>query len=121
MLAGAGNLTAGEEHCTTADPKLRVLPAPKITHVGRLVVKFLGRRRHGIELELHASSGSLAGLEVELIRHHNVLARQHVAHVGRHAVEVLLPPRHHVAAGTYTLRITRAGRTLVRRTVPIGR
>ncbi len=32
-----------------------------------------------------------------------------------------LHPSHHLASGTYTLRITRAGRTLVRRTVHIGR
>jgi phospholipase C len=121
MLAGAGNVAAGEEHCTTADPKLRVLPAPKVTHVDRLVVRFLGRHRHGIELELHTSSGSLAGLEVELVRNHKVLAHRRIAHVGRNAVRVLLHPRHHLASGTYTLRITRAGRTLVRRTVHIGR
>jgi hypothetical protein len=120
-LASSGDVAAGESNCDTSDPTLKVLPAPQVTHVGRLIVKFLGRRHkaHGIVVELRTTSGTLSKLTVELEHRHSrhVLVRRHVKHVGTHEHKVVLHPHHHLPSGHYTLLIKRHGRTLVRRQV----
>ena len=116
MLAGAGDVTPGEEHCDTTDPKLRVMP---LARSGGLVLRFLGRRRHGVEVELRTRSGTLSGLEVELLRRGRVMARRHVRHAGPHFVKLELRPRHRLAPGPYTVLVRHSHRTLVRRSVQL--
>jgi phospholipase C len=120
-LTGSGDVAAGEANCDSSDPKLTVLPAPQVTHVGRLIVKFLGRRQkaHGIVVELRTTSGTLSKLTVELEHRHSrhVLVRKHVKAVGTHEHKVVLHPHHHLPNGHYTLLVKRHGHVLVRRTV----
>jgi phospholipase C len=119
MLADSGDVTAGEKNCDTSDPKLQVLPAPKVAHAARVIVRVLGRRRGhaGLAVELRARNGTLADLDVELRRGGRTVARGHAGRVGMRFHELLLPSRRRLAAGLYTLVIRRRGRTLARRTV----
>ncbi len=117
MLADSGSLRPGETNCDTSDPKLKVIPAPKVAHAGRLVVRVLGRRSRGIALELRARGGALAGLEVELLRHGRVLTRAEVPQVRTRFSELVLRTRSRLPAGLYTLIVRRQGHALVRRTV----
>jgi hypothetical protein len=118
MLADSGDLTSGEQHCDTSDPKLKVLP---VARAGGLVVRFLGRHRHGVAVELRTRSGRLTGLEVELRHRRRVVARAHVHQIGPHFKRLALHSRHRLAAGVYTLVVRHGGRTLVRRSVHLGR
>jgi phospholipase C len=127
MLSAPGDVAGNEDHCVTTDPHLTVLPAPKLTHVGRLIVRCLGRPHHhhhrGVVVELRTTSGTLSNLTVEL-RHHrhgHLLAHHRVHHVGTDEHRVVLEPHRHPASGHYTLVVKRHGHVLVRRRVHIGR
>ena len=117
MLADSGSLTPGETNCDTSDPKLKVLPAPKVAHAGRLIVRLLGRRGDGVALELRARGGTLAHLQVELLRHGRVLTRAEVPRVTTRFSELALRTGSRLPAGLYTVIVRRKGRALVRRTV----
>ncbi len=119
MLTPAGNLTPGEQHCDTSDPKLKVLP--KVAHAGRLIVRYHGaeRDRKGVIVELHTRSGTLSKIQIALLHKGHVLAHHTVGHVGKHHKRVVLHTSHRLAMGGYTLRVRHAGRTLVHRTVHV--
>ncbi len=120
-LASSGDLSRGESNCDTSDPHLKVLPAPQVTHVGRLVVRFLGRRNKGraVVLEMNTTSGTLSNLTVELLRphHHHPLALRHVKQLGTRHHYVVLHPHRPLHRGRYTLLIKRHGHTLLRHSV----
>jgi phospholipase C len=116
MLASAGNLAPGEQNCDTSDPKLKVLP---VARAGKLVVRFLGRRHHGVGVALRVRGGVMSGIEIELLRRRRVVARTHVARVGSHVTDAVLHPHRRLAAGAYTLLVRHHGRTLIRRSVHI--
>jgi phospholipase C len=122
MLAGSGDLVPGETHCDTSDPKLKVLPAPGVTHVGRLIVTYEGlhRRRGGVVIAVHTSSGTLTNVVIELIHNGKVLARRTVREVGVHRRTIVLHARHRFPSGHYSLLVKRAGRTLTRRSVHVA-
>jgi len=118
MLASAGNIAPGEEHCDTADPKLKVLG---VTKAGRLIVRYHGttKDRKGIRLELHTRTGNLANVHVALLHKGHVLATHTVKHVTKHHRHLVLHARHRLGSGAYTLRVRQGGRTLVRRTIHV--
>jgi phospholipase C len=119
MLAAPGDIKSSEQHCDTSEPHLKVLPAPKHAHVGRLKVKFLGRRHraHGIVVELRTTTGTLSKLTVELHRDGHRVAHHHAGHIGKHWKRVVLHPHHHLPSGHYKLVIKRHGHRLLRRSV----
>jgi phospholipase C len=122
MLADSGSLTAGETACDTSDPKLKVLPAPKVARRGRLIVRYDGPLKgfDGVEVRLRTSSGALSSIEVELVRHGHVLARAHVRRVTTHRTILTIRSPHRLSAGRYTIVVRRHGRTLIRRSAHIG-
>jgi hypothetical protein len=118
MLAEAGGLTHGEEHCDTSDPKLKVLPAPKVVRSGELVLQFLGRRgEKQVLVKLQARHGELSGLELELLQHRTVLARDHISEVGARSRELVLRSHRTLRSGLYTIVVRTRKHTLLRRTV----
>jgi hypothetical protein len=119
MLAGSGSLAPGETDCDTSDPKLQVLPPPKVAHAGRVIVRVIGRRNEhsGLVVELRARTGALENIEVELLRRSRVIARVRARHVGARFVRLALRTRRRPPSGLYTLVIRDRGRTLSRRTV----
>jgi phospholipase C len=121
MLASPGNVAAGEADCSTADPHLKVMPAPKQTQVGRLVLRYEGLAHHarGVRLQIHTTHGTLSKLEIELRHHGRTIGRIHVGHVGPRHRKLVLHAKHRLREGTYTLVVRRAGRRLLRRTVHI--
>jgi phospholipase C len=118
MLADAGSLTHGEDHCDTSDPTLKVHPAPKVARSGALVLRVLGQRhRKQVMVELRVRRGKLSDLEVELHQHRAVLARDHISHVGTRNRELVLHSHRGLQPGLYTIVVRRGKRTLIRRTV----
>ncbi|HEY5430482.1 MAG TPA: alkaline phosphatase family protein, partial [Solirubrobacteraceae bacterium] len=96
--------------------------APKLPSI-RLRLRDLGLQRHrrGLLLELRTSHGTLTGLEVELRHNGRRVARARVAKVSPAERKILFtvggrPPE----TGRYTVRVTRRGRTLLRRELRVG-
>ena len=117
MLADSGNVTSGEANCDTSDAKLRVLP---VARTGGLVIRFLGRRHHGVEVELRTRSGTVGALQVELLHRGRVLARHPVHHLADKFHRFELRTRRRPPAGHYSLVVRHRGKTLVRRSVHLG-
>jgi hypothetical protein len=123
QLTGSGDVLGGELRCTPVEPKLKVLPAqpnPRLPHVGRLVLRaHVNRVRKGVTVSLHTSSGTLSGLQVELVRHGGVIASKRVASVGTHSHRLVVHVRHRLTKGAYLVRVRHAGRTLARQALEI--
>jgi phospholipase C len=123
MLADSGSLAPGETNCDTSDPKLKVLPAPKVTRAGRLIVSYDGPIEgfDGVEVRLRTRTGTLQGVEIELVRHGHTIVRVHVGRVTTHRTILTMRSPHRLTAGRYTIVVRRHGRTLVRRSIRIDR
>jgi phospholipase C len=124
VLSAPGDLTASESHCVTGEPTLPIEPAPR-QPPARLVLRVDGlipghHRPRGLAIELRTTRGTLAGVEVELLHGHRRLARLTAHRVGTRFHRFVLHPGVRLPRGRYTLRVTRGGRTLLRRTVPLG-
>jgi phospholipase C len=131
-LAAAHDLADSEAHCSRAEPVFAVHPGappelPSVTIVDRaqhLVLRFYGRRHplQGVLVSIYTTRGTLDHLVIELLRGRRVIARAAVAHVGpaRHRVVLKHPLGSQLPAGRYTLRVRRAGRTLISRRVHLG-
>lgn len=111
---------------TSAKPALHAitdaLTSAKCEARTRLVARFYGRRhrRPGVLARLQTTAGALTRLTVELRRGHRLIAKTSVARVGKTPHDVILKPHAgHLRAGHYTLLVTHAGKTLIRRTVSV--
>ena len=139
-LAPAKDLRDSEARCSTAAPTQAVLGAPPRAAQGagapggradqrpggarHLVVRFYGRRHrlHGLLVEIYTTRGALRGLEVQLRRGGQLVARGHVAHVtsARHRLVLHHDLGRRLPAGRYTLLVSHAGHTVLRRRVKVG-
>jgi phospholipase C len=130
-LDSPGDLTPGEQACSTADPKLTVIKpssssAPSTTivvavgHGERLTIRFYGRRHalHGVLVVLEMSAGSLSDVTVALRRGRRTVRRGRVARVGTRRTRLVL--KGHFPVGRYTLSVRTRSRTLVTRGVHLG-
>ncbi len=89
-----------------------------------LVVRFYGRRHrlHGLLGVMYTTRGSLTDLTIQLRRGHQVIARGHVALLtsARHRLVLDHDLGRHLPAGRYTLLVSHAGHTVLRRRVKVG-
>jgi phospholipase C len=125
-LASTGDLLPGELACSTADPKLKVLPAVASAPSAaggvhaRLAVRYYGRRRGGVLVTVAAKGATLARVEVELLRGRHVVARAVEHHVGARARRVELARHGGIRSGAYTLLVRATDAAEVRRHVRVG-
>ncbi len=143
-LAAAKDLRQSEAGCSTAAPPQSVLPSPPRGVPGasgasgapganaergagaarHLVVRFYGRRHrlHGLLVQIYTTRGILTDLTVELRRGGRLVARGHVAHVtsARHRLVLDHALGRGLEAGRYTLLVSHAGHTVLRRRVKVG-
>jgi phospholipase C len=116
LLAGPGNVLAGELECKPVEPKLTVVPAlppPEHRHVPRLILRVKGYhpRRHGVLVVVHMSRGTLSGAEIELVHRGHVISRRRLAHVSTHHRRLVLRTNR-LARGEYSVIVRHRGRTI---------
>ena len=131
-LAAPSNVVVAQAECSTAPVEFTVHPVPPGPVAGSgsgaapgLLMRFYGRRHrlNGPLVVLSTTGGTLAGLEIELRRGRDVVARAHVAHLTSARHRVVLRPVAGSAGlrrGGYTLEALARGKVLVRRRVRLG-
>jgi len=99
----------------------RTQSAPSGASGARLIARLHRGHGHELLLRVHTTTGTLNNLVIELRRNRHLVNRIAVASVGTAAHDVVLRPhRGHIRSGSYTLTVTQAGHTLLRRAARVG-
>jgi phospholipase C len=123
-LAAPSDLPSSETSCDPSALSFQVHtnPGPRPASPKLLLTYSVGRRAQEIVVDLRVSGGTLSDLIVELVRGREIVAADHVGHVGAAPRRVALRPRHghRFARGHYTAVVRQGSRILTRRGVVVG-